>query len=1493
MKTARLLLVLILLSFGIYKTTAQSVENIRMYDLGMKLYDEGKYLEAAETFAIVDSLDDLDFEEYNPNARKGYGKHWQAYCLYKSNEIEKAKALDEENYDIIPVDRRMMQIPDSLCNIAKIHGLNGEYEKAVSLYNQSLENMRLQNLVNYITYIYCLISKAEVIAVMGDKDNFVSLVDSILAEFDRGFPNHPRNRKYIMKYFLDIASEVNDIVLCRKYYETLVGYLKDTNQYEDAFTIDVHKSYAHILLNYGEFQNVDIITNEMLRLAGNLFGKDSWPYKNLIYELITLNLQIKRLDVAKQFIDLEESYMASQKGEIKNERLLYLQMVKGYYHVVQGDMEEAVRLFKWVYRHADYRTQSGKECISMSIPIVSMLKASQGKVDKGLVEEMKQLYERMKDDVSDNTEATKGLLMQAFFTNGYIADAVQIADNLTNSYSEDYQVYSLCMLVYLGSGEYLKARKVGHKALELLNNGLGQKNMVSTALGHESNIDAMLQTVNKIKSQKVGMFSSVPDTTQYALNLLRQDLLQAKLRILEHKDGVGSENFMSTLKSFYFCAYNANKDAIIADSIMSEYTSKLSNRYGADSEQIKAIERLKERCEFEQENPSVSIPLRIYEKGSELYNEALTEYNQKFEEWKQTKDNPLKEEKTPQEFVPAFPSWWSVREVANSDSLFNEVWKTLLYYETDSNFSEILTKSNVSSWCYSAQKANRLDSLACFAKRIIPKINSNYDKQILMWNIWLYAGDRVFDECLSLICNENDNLEMELSCLLYAIDETYYDYNYENLAPAMIRVNRIIEQLKTSIDEKDKMRYYTALIYTNLVKWRNYYNLKMTKSDVKTDFLNMYHEIGNEKSLWKYREFNKMLDVTCLLHEFSDKDSIVVEINRTRILAQAEASKANDNTWTWLRDDYDGEAIPTSLFMPSISLWDNEIDELYRNVHFAYNGQNTYKRDYEFYKFWLDFFKKRYDSNDAALSKRLEMLLGDIVRSSDNKDADLNGLAYDLAIWNKGFLLRSDQQVAKTLMESGNKTILERYKEYLQIKQKLSDSKTDEELAASLRKQAESIWSELKRESKTFDDYTKHLDASWKDIQACLGEKDLAIEYVSASNSLGEDCYAILLRKDFSYPVVVDRIWNIDKLVKEKGDSIYTAYLSYNNPWPYFIYIFNSDAGEFIYPFRGIENVYFSPAGSLNKLSIENMIADEESDSLMSEKYHVYRLSNTRDLISKKRINSNEKKKKAILFGGINYDFSQDQWAEVSSSLQNDQLYALRSSDDSGRGAQNLSLNYLKGTQAELDKITDVLKANRINHTSFAGNDATEDMFKSQSNQGVTSLHIATHGFYATSLEKKKDDDYEETSSIQEDKSMMQNGLYFAGANTNFFGEDIPDNVNDGILTAQEVSYLDFTDCDLVTLSACETGLGEVSGEGVFGLQRGFKKAGVNSILMSLWKVDDEATCKLMTEFYSNWIAKKMTKHDALEAAKKTIRETKGWEDPKYWAAFILLDALD
>ena len=146
-----------------------------------------------------------------------------------------------------------------------------------------------------------------------------------------------------------------------------------------------------------------------------------------------------------------------------------------------------------------------------------------------------------------------------------------------------------------------------------------------------------------------------------------------------------------------------------------------------------------------------------------------------------------------------------------------------------------------------------------------------------------------------------------------------------------------------------------------------------------------------------------------------------------------------------------------------------------------------------------------------------------------------------------------------------------------------------------------------------------------------------------------------------------------------------------------------------------------------------------------------------------------------------------------------------------------------------------------------------------------------------------------------EDNSLTRSGLIMAGANHILEGEDLPDNVDDGILTAKEIADVDLRGLDLVVLSACQTGLGDIAqGEGVFGLQRGFKKAGANSILMSLWEVNDEATQILMTQFYRNLLSGH-SKYKSLQFAQKYLREYDNgqYDAPEYWAAFILLDGID
>ena len=193
----------------------------------------------------------------------------------------------------------------------------------------------------------------------------------------------------------------------------------------------------------------------------------------------------------------------------------------------------------------------------------------------------------------------------------------------------------------------------------------------------------------------------------------------------------------------------------------------------------------------------------------------------------------------------------------------------------------------------------------------------------------------------------------------------------------------------------------------------------------------------------------------------------------------------------------------------------------------------------------------------------------------------------------------------------------------------------------------------------------------------------------------------------------------------------------------------------------------------------------------------------------------------------------------------------------------------LPGTKKEIEEIAKTLSKNGWRTKMVQRKTATEDTLKSV--QNIQLIHLATHGFFMEAPDERSNEN-----------PLLRSGLLLAGSvNSTMPGSE------DGILTAYEALNLNLESTELVVLFACQTGLGVVQdGEGVYGLQRAFKIAGAQAMIMSLWKVDDAATAELMSSFYSEWVITG-NKRQAFVNAQKKVKLI--YKDPYYWRAFIYI----
>ncbi|MBP7077344.1 MAG: CHAT domain-containing protein [Bacteroidales bacterium] len=506
--------------------------------------------------------------------------------------------------------------------------------------------------------------------------------------------------------------------------------------------------------------------------------------------------------------------------------------------------------------------------------------------------------------------------------------------------------------------------------------------------------------------------------------------------------------------------------------------------------------------------------------------------------------------------------------------------------------------------------------------------------------------------------------------------------------------------------------------------------------------------------------------------------------------------------------------------------------------------------------------------------------------------------AYNIELATKGMILQAGIQMREAIEQSSDSAALAKYDQWQALRLTIAKqhSQPVEKRLPNLPEmeaEAEALEGDLARVSSAFAESQKLGTIKWQDVQHVLNPNEACVEFSSfAYKKEGENTdsimyVALVLLPGSAQPILVP-------LCEQKQlDSILVQSLSNKSSLnrmyrAAMLPDFNSvDYGKRLYEliWQPLEKyipenslVYFAPSGSLHKIAFAAIPVDDKTR--LSDKYRLMQLSSTALLLQPSKFKTT-KPESIALFGGINYDAGSEELLATAENIRNKQEYVSRSvSSEADRGSFNWG--YLPGTLQEVTAIESIAKKKKVATAKFTGNAAIEEQFKSlKGNNSPRIVHISTHGFFF--------EDAEPGEQYNAAKNPLNRaGLLFAGANNSWQGKASNDGIDDGILTAYEATNVILGNTELVVLSACETGLGEIKGsEGVFGLQRAFKNAGAEYIIMSLWKVPDAETAEFMEYFY-----KKLFGGESIPDAFRNTQQymnTKYPDEPYKWAAFVLV----
>lgn len=715
-------------------------------------------------------------------------------------------------------------------------------------------------------------------------------------------------------------------------------------------------------------------------------------------------------------------------------------------------------------------------------------------------------------------------------------------------------------------------------------------------------------------------------------------------------------------------------------------------------------------------------------------------------------------------------------------------------------------------------------AVTAFNLGFLYKLLGNYTEAIKYYQI-----------ALNIYENTKGASQISLIRAMNSLANVYMDIGENNKAETILKK---AQKLTDDLADSNPADLISTLYNIGIIQWANS-NLNQAEKFLSQALEKAHSELGNSHPL-----FSSCLNSLGIVRWQSGK---------------LDDALKNLKEAVFIRKIIYGEKHPTyanSLHvLAGLQKEMGNFDEAEKNYRTACNLYlhkiNTYfpfLSDKERAKFYVD-IKERFD------------LFNNYVISRYDENPSLIADMYNYRIATKAILLNSQRTLREKIAKTQDNSIMNLYHSWKNYcvelsrlySQTLKETQFSGQNIDSLENEVNSIEKKLSSKFSFIERERDKKAAKWEDIRKSLSDDDAAIEIIrfNVFNRSWTDtiiyAFLIIKKETVDFPEIV--ILKNGKALENRYYKNYSKSMMFRLPDNISYSVFWEKIENKI---KGKKNIFISTDGIYNKINIASLLRPD--NSYVIDDFNIKIVSNTNELIfreKKFKLSSNY----ALLFGNPNF--------------KNNQFFSP-----------------LPGTKEELSKISHTLQQNKWNIQLYENDKATELNLKNSVKKGL--IHIATHGFFFETTEIINSQnifglDFKKLP----DNPLLTSGLIFSNPSIENTKSLTGENDDDGIFTAFEVLAIDFDKVDLLVLSACETGLGQIkNGEGVYGLQRSFMIAGVKNLIMSLWKINDNTTQFLMSEFYKN-----LTDGLNLENSfRKAILTTKDkYNHPYYWGSFIFV----